>query len=314
MIPVVYIGGFGRSGSTLLDRMLAQVPGCVAVGEVVHLLQRGLLDDERCGCGSPFSACDFWAEVGREAFGAGGWASVDGHGLRAVQQAVDRNRHIAAMLSPAAPTRFWSDLHRLQWFLRRLYTGVAAVSGARVVVDSSKHASTAFLLRGVKGIDLKVVHLVRDSRGVAYSWAKRVERPEVVGDTDLMPTYGPGRAGARWVAYNSLFHGLAASGVPTLPLRYEALVADPVASLTSVLELAGVPPQDGALGFLGDGWAELGVSHSVAGNPMRFRTGRLSLRSDDAWRQHMERRERRVVTAVTAPLLAGYGYVQRKGA
>ena len=75
-----------------------------------------------------------------------------------------------------------------------------------------------------------------------------------------------------------------------------------------MLDLAGHPRSADGMGFLGEGWADLGVSHSVAGDPMRFRTGRLHLRSDDEWRQSMERRERRVVTAVTTPLLAGYGY------
>jgi hypothetical protein len=122
---------------------------------------------------------------------------------------------------------------------------VADVSGASVVVDSSKHASTAFLLRRAPGLDLRVVHLVRDSRGVAYSWAKRVQRPEVTGEGAEMPRYGAGRAAAKWLSYNSLFHLLAATGVPTLPLRYEQLVAEPSRSLGEIASFAGVPDDRG---------------------------------------------------------------------
>jgi hypothetical protein len=310
MTKVLYVGGFGRSGSTLLDRVLAQVPGCVAVGELVHLPQRGLLDDERCGCGAPFSSCPFWVEVGRVAFGAGGWQWVDAARLRSLQIAVDRNRRIPAMTVPAlAPSTRRAQDELGMWFAG-LYEAVAQVSGAQVVVDSSKHASTAFLLRRAPGIDLRVVHLVRDSRGVAYSWAKRVPRPEVTAARQLMPRYGAGRAATKWLSYNSLFHLLGRAGVPTVSLRYEQLVADPPAALRRTLGLVGLQVSDADLGFLdADGGAvELHPSHSVAGNPMRFRNGRLGLVLDEEWRSSMPARSRSLVTALTAPLLASYGY------
>jgi hypothetical protein len=41
---------------------------------------------------------------------------------------------------------------------------------------------------------------------------------------------------------------------------------------------------------------------------MRFVSGELELRADDAWHRQMPSRDRRVVTALTLPLLAAYGY------
>ena len=309
MTRVLYVGGFGRSGSTLLDRVLAQVGGCVAVGEFVHLVQRGVIDDERCGCGVPFSECLFWTEVGVAAFGPGGWGSVDAGAVRRQQERLDRNRRIPAMVLPRWGRGSAETAELGAWF-GRVYAAVADVSGASVVVDSSKHASTAFLLRREPGLDLRVVHLVRDSRGVAYSWAKRVPRPEITGGAVEMPRYGAGRAAAKWLSYNSLFHLLAATGVPTLPLRYEQLVADPRTALQSVLELAGLDAAAEGFGFVDpDGPAvELAPSHSVAGNPMRFRSGHLELVLDEEWRERMPAGSRSVVTAITAPLLSSYGY------
>src|SRR4029450_12109098 len=60
---VLYLGGLGRSGTTVLERVLGELPGVCSVGELVHLWRRGVLDDETCGCGSAFSACPFWSEV-----------------------------------------------------------------------------------------------------------------------------------------------------------------------------------------------------------------------------------------------------------
>ena len=68
-VPVLFIGGLGRSGSTLVDRVLGQTPGVCSVGELVFLWERGLLANERCGCGEPFDGCPFWKEVGVRAFG-----------------------------------------------------------------------------------------------------------------------------------------------------------------------------------------------------------------------------------------------------
>ena len=49
----------------------------------------------------------------------------------------------------------------------------SAFTGTEIVVDSSKHPSLAFCLR-TSDVDLRVVHVVRDIRGVAYSWSKTI--------------------------------------------------------------------------------------------------------------------------------------------
>ena len=89
---VLLIGGAGRSGSTLLERMLDQVPGVVAVGELTDLWDSALVRGERCGCGVPFAKCEFWSHVGDHAFG--GWHRIDAGELLAVHDSVARNRHV----------------------------------------------------------------------------------------------------------------------------------------------------------------------------------------------------------------------------
>ncbi len=313
-LPVLFIGGMGRSGSTLLERLLGQLPGVVAVGELVHLQQRGMIDDEACGCGRPFADCGFWSEVGRRAFG--GWERVAD--WRALQHRVDRKRYTLALALPLLP-RYRRDLRRHADRLAAVYRSVAEVAGARVVVDSSKHASTAMLLHHVPGIRPVVVHLVRDSRGVAYSWSRQVVRPETP-DGELMVRYGPWSAAEQYVQHNLVFDLLRLVGTPRELVRYEDVVADPGGTLRRILAGAGLPdPGDEGLAFIGrerDGAAvvDLAADHSVAGNPMRFRTGEVALRRDDRWRREMPAPARRLVTAVTAPLLLRYRYLGSSGA
>src|SRR5262245_21004542 len=103
-VRVLFIGGLGRSGSTLLERLLCEMPGVAAMGEVVHLWQRGLADGERCACGRAFGQCPFWTRVGEVAFE--GWDAFDLAGFHALKDSVDRTRHVPAL----ARARLGADL------------------------------------------------------------------------------------------------------------------------------------------------------------------------------------------------------------
>jgi hypothetical protein len=310
-VRVVFIGGLGRSGSTLLDRMLDRLDDVCSVGELVHLWQRGLAENNRCGCGQRFRDCQFWCRVGEQAFG--GWDALDVEEVLALKGAVDRNRYVPLMVLPALWPPYRARLRRYLDLLERLYQAIRQVSGRPQLVDASKHASHAFLVRRLRGLDLRLVHLVRDSRGVAFSWTKLMRRAEVVDGDALMATDTPLRMSARYVSYNLLFHLLPRLGVRRLLLRYESLVGDPAGELTRVLDHAGRPPADGELGFVGDGWVELGPSHALAGNPMRFGSGRVPLRVDEEWRGQLRRRHRLLTMVSTWPLLLRYGYLRGGG-
>jgi hypothetical protein len=308
---VLYVGGLGRSGSTLLERMLDRLDDVCSVGELVHLWERGLGQDNRCGCGRRFRSCPFWGRVGELAFG--GWDTLDLGQVLALKGSVDRNRYLPLLVLPALSRSFRARRDRYLALLERVYAAVAAASGRSLVVDASKHASHAFLVRRLPGVELRLVHLVRDSRGVAFSWTKRMRRAEVVAGDALMATGTPLRLSARYLGHNLLFHLLAGLGVPGLRLRYESLVGDPAGELGRVLALAGRPPAAGELGFVGDGWVELAPGHALAGNPMRFRSGRVPLAVDEAWRGRLRRRHRLLALAATWPLLLRYGYLRGGG-
>jgi hypothetical protein len=226
--------------------------------------------------------------------------------MRALQHRVDRNRYLPLMVAPALWPTYRARLARYAGVLGRLYAAIAAESGADVLVDSSKHVSTATLLRHVPGVDARVVQVVRDPRGVAASWAKVVERPDVTSSAGepTMARLGAGRVAIRWVAYDALLE-LVRRPRAGGRLRYEAFVADPAGSVAALLRFAGGPgggrPIEGST-------VELGTDHTVAGNPLRFRTGATEIRRDDAWRDRLGERDRRIVTALTWPLRLAYGY------
>lgn len=313
-VQVVYLGGLGRSGSTLLERMLGELPGVCPAGEVVHLWQRGLLDGERCGCGTAFRDCPFWQQVGKAAFG--GWDQVDTMRLARLQRRVNRTRFLPLLAGPVLLPAFRAALDEYVSYYDRLYQGISDVSGCAVVVNSSKLVSLAFCLRWSTSLDLRVVQVVRDSRAVAFSWGRRVSRPDSLARS-FMTTHSPASAAARWDLQNGALHLLAALGTPTLRVRYEDVTGAPETVLGKIAAFAGLAA-GASLGFVegapGTHWVDLTPSHTASGNPMRFRTGRIALRQDDEWRSAMPAGQRRLVTALTFPLLARYRYLRGGGA
>lgn len=62
---VVYVCGYGRSGSTLLGRVLAFEQQAVAIGEATHIGSSRFLSTSQCSCGRKYPTCDYWADVHR---------------------------------------------------------------------------------------------------------------------------------------------------------------------------------------------------------------------------------------------------------
>lgn len=337
---VVFIGGSGRSGSTLIERVLDQLPGACSVGETVQIWEQALARGEPCGCGLPLTACPFWSEVGKLAFD--GWDELDLGAQISLKVSIDRTRHLPGLAllgrasrraAPAGPPwpppargrrdrRLVGRADAYAQSYAALYQAIGRESGSPVIIDSSKRPMLAFCLRRIYGLDLRVIHVVRDSRAVAYSWTKVVRRPEAAGEVPAseagpgpgyMETYSAARTAMRWNILNVAFHILAARGVPTLRVRYEDFVADPAASLRRMAEFAcGPDAVPGPLAdSLADRHADLAVTHTAAGNPMRFRTGRIEIRRDDDWRTRLPGRDRAVAWLLTAPLLAAYRYSRR---
>ncbi|CAM4377019.1 sulfotransferase [Nocardiopsis rhodophaea] len=302
---LLYVGGIGRSGSTLIERLLGELPEVCSVGEVVHMWRRSLVDDEKCGCGRPFGACDFWRAVGVEAFG--GWDRVDAHELLALQRGVDRTRYIPWLICGRAPAELAARVERYTDFYDRLYTAVAKVSGCSVIVDSSKHASLAVCLRHRYGDRLRLLHVVRDPRAVAYSWGKRMVRPDATPTSpeQEMARYSPSRAAVQWMAQNTVLAELARRGTPTMRVRYEDFVADPLREFRAIAEFAG---GSGTTPIGPDGAALLSPGHTVSGNPLRFCTGAVEVRPDVSWRGELRPRNRIMVSALTFPTRRRFGY------
>jgi hypothetical protein len=310
---VLYIAGSGRSGSTLLERMLGTLPGMVNVGELVDLSRRVIGLDELCGCGEPFSACPFWVEVGQKAFG--GWSVDVARRIDALQKKVARQRDLPQlMVPPLRNAAFSADLAEYTDLYERLFAAIASVSGARAVIDASKSASLVMGLARADQLDIRMLHLIRDARGVAYSWAKSgVARPHGGDSGSVMGVWSPRITARRWAVLQGQI-ALTRRFVSAYSfVRYEDLVSDPATEVVRCMNELGLPVSQQDLTSISGRVVDLPTSHGLSGNPSRFRIGEQTLRPDEQWRATMPRGDRRLTTVIAAAPLARYGYFKRSG-
>jgi hypothetical protein len=301
---LAYIASIGRSGSTLLELLLAAHPAVATIGEL-HLWPHELRATSRtlpCGCGLEILDCPFWIEMRRR---------VDP--LAAPEPRLDhfRERHDGGRTLRLARLRdFRARRGGADADMRRYGEGTAAVitafadlvaeSGAprpAVVVDASKDPYRLAWLARSGRVDLSVLHIARDPRGFVYSESKNGE----YAGTSLV-RLAVRKAGA-WTVANELSRRAARlPGVRDHHLvRYEDLVSRPAEVVAALVESLGLPPDPAMVDSFRDR-----AFHAIGGNPMRHDD--RPIRLDEQWRAALPRGVQRLVQALTAPARKRFGY------
>ena len=303
-VKVLYVVGLGRSGSTILSNSLGQIPGFFSGGELNFIWRHNVLENRLCGCGRPFRECPVWTRVMDQAFG--GMDGVDPHAMMRLQNLGTRTRHIPMMLIRGGRRSLAHRLEKLLIAYGRLYEAIGAVTGSRVIVDSSKEPAHGFAMGMVPGVDFYALHLIRDPRAAAYSWAKKKRQPDSA-EREFMHQKTPTQSAVLWDTWNGAIEALWRNTPENyLRLRYEDFIAEPRQSFEQILKLVG--EEEASLPLEGERAVKLGISHTVSGNPNRFDTGTVELRQDRAWQKKMKPRDKALVTAGTLPMLKRYRY------
>ena len=311
---VLYIAGWGRSGSTIIDNILGEIEGFFSGGEIHYLWERGLIEGRTCGCGLSLNECPVWALVLERLGESDPAALANPAEVVGWQEDSVRVRH-AFGLARTSPERVRpnSSIDSYTRLLGKTYAAISAVTGARVIVDSSKRPSDGAALHLVPGISPYFVHLVRDPRAVAYSWRRRKAHLDRSAPTE-MRRHGTADSTLSWIMWNAAIERLRRAGDPSnaMLLRYEDFVEHPRTAIEAIVRMVG--EGQAVLPFENDNTVHLGGNHTISGNPSRFSTGSVALRSDDEWTRGQRFIDRAVATSLALPLLRRYGYPLRPGA
>ncbi len=303
-VKVLYIYGVGRSGSTLLENILAQGGGVAGVGELRFIWARGFGDNQLCGCREHFSDCKFWSAVVSKLFPVN---ASDIAGLQQLVRHVDRDRYVPLAFFPLKSKAFRERWDQWRGLTASLYKSIAEVANVKTIIDSSKDPSTPFLLSQIDSLDLFVIHLVRDPRAVAHSFTRKRRRLEITDQVVEMPRYSVLHSAREWLLRNLLALPLSSLAKKFVTIRYEDLIASPRETLEKIIRTMELR-EDILSAVKGNSVVLSKVVHAFSGNPSRFHEGEVDLRADDAWRREMRALNRLTISILTWPYLLKYRY------
>ena len=120
----------------------------------------------------------------------------------------------------------------------------------------------------------------------------------------LKRLYYTSRQSLAWVIQNLLFSAVIENHVAPqdqMLVQYEKLAAHPYETVRAACDLIGVPYEASAVDNFRDG-----SPFTIAGNPMRYRSG--GIRLDEKWKRDLPPSSRRIASLITGPTRARYGY------
>jgi len=281
-IPIlVYIVGSGHSGSTLLDMLLSAHSKIFGVGELCSL-SFGQIDKEICSCGRKALGCSFWSKILK--------------GLKGTDKipSLSVKRNIFASLFNIPEFRFRERKNSLSIdqylkFNEKLYQKIVEVSGNRVLLDSSKEVERAEILARSNKLNLIFIHLIRDGRGVMWSYKKKYKKT-------IFPIF-------IWLLTNLKAEIIKRrnKNVKTIFLRYEDLADKPEKELERILKILGLSFEKQMLNF------STAPQHQIAGNRLRLRKDR-EIKKDSSWRENLSQFDLFLFYLIAGFLNKYYGY------
>jgi hypothetical protein len=303
-VKVLYIAGAGRSGSTILCNMLGEINNIFSAGEMYEIW-RALVNNRLCGCATSLLDCKFWGPVLLKLFND--YPLETPESLLRMRDSLARTRYSPAWIFSPHQMVASKDGQLYSQILGRLYSDIVEASHCNLIIDSSKVSTYGKLLSLIPKIDLYTLHLTRDARAVAFSRARRKPKATPQG-TVYIKQFSPLHSAIGWLAHNLLTEILLTSTKSHyLRLQYEKFIAQPTETLSQIMSFVNQGHFEQPT--ITNQIVKINKHHTVGGNPDRFKTGGVQLRTDDEWITKMRASDKITVTSLTWPLLSRYGYI-----
>ena len=290
------------SGSTLLAFLLGSHHQIATVGEMDGLIPGENPERYLCSCGEPIQACEFWHSV-RAAMQARGYdfdtvrfdtkLLLKGPRVLHYLRYGSTRHHGLDVLRDAVLYALPSERRAARALVARnvaLVNSVLGVTGKTVFLDTSKDRLKLEPLRRFSGLDLRVIHLVRDVRGVVASALRHGVATDV-------------RTAARnWSKGNDRLRAT----LQRFPdnrvavLRYEDLCKDVELTMDRLCRFCGVASGSSPADYRS-------APHHIIGNAMRLRQEK-EVALDERWRRELDRDQLQEIRRVSGTHAQRYGY------
>ena len=292
-MKLIYIMGYGRSGSTLLD---------IVLGDNRHIVTTGALDNYHvwnnknllCACGEKMRECSYWGQVCQE--------------TRFSENDIKLTKRMESILSffifkSSKKVNKYNNLNN------KLLNPISVNFAKNTIVDSSKTTSDCIyrplMLSKFCDVNLKPIYLVRDPRAVVRSAMKKHGSPE--REKNDVPLVRFLRALISWNFTNFLTLIIAKTYFSNfLLIRYEDFCKDPINELHRVEKFAGVDLSNVIRKINQSDPIDIG--HNIGGNRLRFSKSIISIQEDNSWKRHMPKSYHYIVTIFSFCLIKIFKY------
>lgn len=266
MYQVLYIGGYSRSGSTVLEMALASDPRIVSTGELTFLIDDADAAHRLCTCGKQYRACERYGSI---------LANLGQRDAKTVRQ-VEARANLSALRAGSVPEGTSAAYRDI---VRTMFDKIHIQTGAKVIVDGSKSAKDAagraLALSRLAGLDVRFLHLTRSPDAVLDSYRRNGSNWVAEGHRkprpleNLRPVFG-------WTLANKIAKSMESDlgAERYIRLKYEDFVGQPEASLERVGAFVDIDLSETAK-LIAEG-KPLIAEHAVGGNRARHEGARLT--------------------------------------
>ncbi len=305
---IVTLFSAGHSGSTLLSLMIGAHSAAMYTGEL-HALPSWIHYNRICGCGTVVKECSFWKEINRAHYQQHGvdffklpkslkiYETFDRTKGRKILRKLVRGLSFYTITKPqyypldALTKIYWSSIVKNTF---SLYNTISTVSGASVLVDSTKSYIRSHQMYRHSPEKIKIVFLIRDGRAVCHSYQRRgVLRFEDAAKI-WKKTYMRGQ--------------LTQKKIPTenkLMIKYEDLCTHPSRCSAEICNFLKIDHEKGMIDI------SKGISHSIAGNDMKWNnSSRIQL--NEKWKRDLSEKELIHFETIAGDMNRRFGYPHYK--
>lgn len=303
-IPVIYIAGTGRNGSTLLERILNEIPDIFAAGELGYA--RIFEDKGACFCSKTYADCPVWGSIKKD-------ARLMTFEPEKFTQPIEKYskgiKNFFTLQKLNNQHNLPDDFKQYLSILERLYHVIHENRNGKIITDSTTLPLYGYHLSLIPSIDLYIIHLIRDPRGVANSRNQQKFLPNSnvpVVSKKINPLF----TAFSWIKRNFFIELMFSRKKGRyLRIHYEELVKNPSQEIKKIQHLLGLAPN--SLNFIEGNQIKLGVCHLSAGNIGMLGKKEIVLKRDERWKREMKWWDAVLITLMTWPLLLKYFIVDK---
>ncbi len=226
---IIYIAGYSRSGSTILDIMLGSHKNIFGTGELFYLFEDWLTGTRACTCGEIYETCSFWKDLKLP-------NAISLQQAKEIVSDVENRKFISALQHKKI------SLDRIEKYAliqSALYNYIYKTSGKNIVIDSSKSsgdmAGRFYALHQYTDFEVYVIHLLKNGLSVVESFVKKGRNWALEGYAKN-DRFLAARSSLGWFLANSITQNLGMK-MPAnrfIQIKYEDLTKHPESTLQTI--------------------------------------------------------------------------------